>query len=173
MANSGAAMDRLKTEILDSLLATGLPIFYALGMPGEEGFIYWDNIRYPDWKHFIQVARESGAGMFLFSSHQLIAEELQAARDTIEDVEMKGLDRDGAFEMIESMRANLGHEAWLRVAWQQDNRRFAFEVVAPWYSQFLDLLDELNDYLPELGDEANDEDDKDEPGGRGGFYSLN
>ena len=164
-------MDRLKTEILESLTETGLPIYYALGMPGEEGFVYWDNIQFPDWKHFIDVAKKSGANMFLFSSHQLIAEEIQAARDMIEDVEMKGLDRDGAFEMLDSMRAHLGHEAWVRVAWQQDLRRFAFEVVAPWYSQFLDLLDELNDYLPDLGDEE-DEDDNG-PAGRGGFYSLN
>src|ERR1017187_4475510 len=100
MPNNAPAMDRLKTEILDSLHETGLPIFYALGMPGEEGFVYWDNIQFPDWKQFTQVARQSGATMFLFSSHQLIAEELQAARETVEDVEMKGLDRDGAFAMI-------------------------------------------------------------------------
>ena len=165
-------MDRLKTEILDSLNSSGLPLFYALGMPGEEGFVYWDNIQFPDWKQFIDVARQSGATMFLFSSHQLIAEELQAARDMIEEVEMKGLDREGAFEMLDAMRTHLGHEAWLRVAWHQDSRRFAFEVVATWYSQFLDLLDELNDYLPGLGDD-DDDDDEPESGGRGGFYSLN
>jgi hypothetical protein len=171
MPNNPPAMDRLKTEILDALHASGLPLFYALGMPGEEGFVYWDNIQFPDWKQFIDVARQSGATMFLFSSHQLLAEELQAARDMIEDVEMKGLDRDGAFEMLDAMRVSLGHEAWIRLAWQQENRRFAFEVVAPWYSQFLDLLDELNDYLPDLDDE--EDKDEPEPGGRGGFYSLN
>lgn len=164
------ALDRLKNEILDHLREIGLPIFYAMGGPGDEGFVYWDNLHYPDWKQFIQVARDAGASMFLFSSHQLSAGELESAHETIEDVEMKGLDRDGAFEMIDGMRAHLGDEAWVRLAWQQDQRRFAYEVVAPWYGQFLSLVSDLNDYLPDMNDE--DEDDDDEPG-RGGFYSLN
>ncbi len=162
-------LDRLKGEVLDYLRAAGLPIYYSFGGPGEEGFAYWDTEQYPDWRQFTDVAREAGARMFLFSSRQLAAEELTGAKETLAEVEMADNDREDAGDFLDTLRPNIGRVAWLRIAWQQDGRRFAFERVAPWYEKFLDLVDEIGESLPELSEGKED----DAPGGRGGFYSLN
>jgi hypothetical protein len=169
MAQKDQDLDRLKGEVLDYLRAAGLPIYYAFGVPGEEGFAYWDTEQYPDWRQFTDVAREAGSRMFLFSSRQLAAEELLGARETLGEVEMADNDREDASDFLDTLRPNVGRVAWLRIAWQQDGRRFAFERVTPWYEKFLDLLDEIGESLPELSEEEED----DGPGGRGGFYSLN
>ena len=162
-------LDRLKGEVLDYLRAAGLPIYYSFGMPGEEGFAYWDTEQYPDWRQFTDVAREAGARMFLFSSRQLADEELIGARETLAEVEMADNDREDAGDFLDTLRPNVGRVAWLRIAWQQDGRRFAYERIAAWYEKFLDLVDEIGESLPELSEEEED----DAPGGRGGFYSLN
>ena len=172
MAKNVSEIDRLKDEVLDYLRTTGSPIFHAIGLPGEEGFIFWDAAQYPDWRQFIDVARESGARTFLFSSRALDAGELDGARETLDEVEMADAARREAVEFISTLRPQVGHIAWVRIAWQQDGRRFAYERVAPWYERFLDLLDEVSDYLPELSADHDEEDD-DEPGGKGGYYSLN
>jgi hypothetical protein len=162
-------LDRLKGEVLDYLRAAGLPIYYCFGMPGEEGFAYWDTEQHPDWRQFTDVAREAGARMFLFSSREFADEELMSARETLGEVEMADNDREDAGDFLNTLRPNVGKIAWLRISWQQDGRRFAFERVAPWYDKFLDLMDEIGGALPELSEEEED----DAPGGRGGFYSLN
>ncbi len=161
-------LDRLRGEILDYVRSVGLPIFHCQGIPGEEGFLYWDAAAYPDFRQFSDVAREAGARMFLFSSLEFSSDEMDGARETLADVEMADNDREDANDFLDSLRPNVGHVAWVRIAWQQDGRRFAYERVAPWYEKLLDLMDEIGDSLPELSD---DEDEG--PSGRGGFYSLN
>ncbi len=169
MPKGSLELQRLKTEILEYLRSVGLPVFYCLGIPGDEGFIFWDHAQYPDWRQFIDVAKESGARMFLFSSRDLTLEELQTAREALEEVAAESSEREDAVAFLDSLHQHVGHGAWVRVAWQQDGRRFAYERVAPWYENLLDLLDELSDHLPDL----DDEEDNDEPGSRGGYYPLN
>lgn len=170
MPKNDLELDSLKNEVLEYLRAAGLPIFYGFGIPGEESYTYWDAGQYPDWRQFVDVAKESGARLLLFSSRMFDADELRMARETLEEVEMADNDRDDANEFLDGIRSKVGHVAWIRVAWQQENRRYAYERVAPWYEKFIDLIEEINDYLPELTDM---EDDDEGPQGRGGFYSLN
>ena len=168
MLKSDVDLDRLKTEILEYLGTGSVPIFYCFGVPGEEGHVYWDSQQRPDWRQFIDVARDAGAKLFLFTCHELEADELDGARDTLADVEMEDGDREDASEFLNKLRSHVGHVAWLRIAWQQDSRRYALEHVAPWYEKFLDLAEEMGEYLPEMS-----EDEDDDESGRGGFYSLN
>ena len=87
-------LDRLKGEVLDYLRAAGLPIYYCFGMPGEDGFAYWDTEQHPDWRQFTDVAREAGARMFLFSSRELADEELTGARETLGEAAGILMERD-------------------------------------------------------------------------------
>ena len=163
-------LGKLKDELLDYLRTTGCAIFYSVGMPHDEGYIYWDVENYPDWRQFVDVGRESGARMFLLTSSTFAEEELLSALEMLEDSELEDAERDDPREFLESVRPNIGHGSWVRIAWQQDGRRFAFERVALWYERFLDLLTELSG-IPESG--AGLEDDDDESGDGRGFYSLN
>ena len=86
MLKSDVDLNRMKAEMLEYLGTGGVPIFYCFGVPGEEGYVYWDNRQHPDWRQFIDVAREAGAKLFLFASHELETEELSGARDTLSDV---------------------------------------------------------------------------------------
>src|SRR5260221_10995335 len=108
-------LDRLKEEVVEYLGGSGLPIFYCFGVPGEEGYVYWDTQHHPDWRQFADVARESGARLFLFVCRELDAAELSGARDTLSDVEMADGDREDASAFLDTLRPHVGHVAWLRI----------------------------------------------------------
>ena len=173
--NAVVELDRLKSEALDYLRTNGAPIFFAAGIPGEDGFYFWDAEQYPDWRQFVDVGRESGARLFQFSSEALDRDEIDGANETLELTEMPAEERRDAQAFLVMIEPNIGHTAWLRIAWQHEGRRYAYERVAPWYERFLDLLDQLGDYMPDIDgiDEGEGGGDPGEPNDRGGFYSLN
>src|SRR5437870_4558739 len=111
MAKEVVDLDRLKQEVVEYLGGSGLPIFYCFGVPAEEGYVYWDTEHHSDWRQFADVARESGARLFLFVCRELDAGELAQARETLSEVEMVDGDREDATAFLDTLRPHIGHVA--------------------------------------------------------------
>lgn len=176
-SRSMADLDRLKADILEHFSKSGLPLFPSLGHPNEEGYTYWDTKQYPDWRQFLEVALQSGARLLTFSTHTFLETELDQVHELCDDLEIPPPERKAGVKVMDAAADHLGETAWVRLTWHLDGRRFAYQRIAPWYENLLDMMDDFTDFLPDLDDAdgylEDDEDEDDEPAGRGGFYSPN
>jgi len=157
-------LDRMRNEMLGYLRQAGLPVFYGLGGPDEENFTFWDTRGYPDWRQFVDVAKESGARLLVFSSSALDEADLDMALEHLEETTIDADERHQFQERISGLRRKEGQAAWVRIAYEHEGRWFAYERIAPWYDEFRDMMEEINSYLPDV-----EEDEDNSPG----FYSPN
>lgn len=161
-------LDRLRVEMMDYMRHTGLPIFYAVGSPDDDEFIFWDSAGFPDWRQVVDVAREGGARMLVFSSAALSEGDLDQASEKLDDCDMNAEDRITYMKQFEVLRKHIGQTAWLRMAFEHGGRWLAYDRMAPWYETFRTAVEDLDAYLPFLEEEEEEDEDSDH-----GFFSRN
>jgi len=166
MPKTEVDLTRLRAEMMDYMRHTGLPVFYGIGMPEEEEFVYWDTREFPDWRQFIDVAKESGARMLLFSSESFDEEELDQAFEKLSEGDMPSEDRLPYVRQLEALRRLVGQTSWVRVAFEHGGRWLAYELTAPWYDEFQSAMEDLDAFLPFDLEEEDEEEDSNP-----GFFS--
>ena len=157
-------LDRMRNEMQGYLRLSGLPVFYGLGGPDEENYTYWDTRTYPDWRQFMDVAKESGARLLVFSSTVLQVEDVDMALEHLEEAAMEREERSQFLDRLNILRLHEGQAAWVRIAYEHEGRWFAYERIATWYDEYRDMMEEINSCLPDMEEDV-------EPGP--GFYSPN
>lgn len=160
-------LTRLRSEIMDYLRDIGLPVFYGFGLLDDDDFTYWDTRTFPDWRQFLDVAKESGARLLVFSSETFSEEDLDEAFEKLSECEMDSEDRVPYVKKFEAMRRRVGHTTWLRLSFEHGGRWLAYELIAPWQEEFDSAMEELDVYLPF------DDEEKEEGGSSRGFFSRN
>ncbi len=161
-------LDRLRTEMMDYMRDTGLPIFYGAGAPEEDDYTFWDTGAFPDWRQFVDVAKESGARLLLFSSQTLGDTDVEQAIERLGDCDMNGEERASYMKQFEGVRRRIGQTAWVRIAFEHGGRWLAYELTVPWHDEFRSAVDDLEAFLPLAEEEEEEEGDS----GRG-FFSRN
>ncbi len=160
-------LSRVKLEMMEYMRQTGLPVFYGLGGPDENEYTYWDNQSFPDWRQFVDVGKECGARLLVFSSESFDEGELEMGLDKLSECELPAEERIHYTRMLESLRHRVGQAAWVRIAFEHCGRWFAYEKIACWYDEFRDAIEELNALLP-----ADEEEETGRERGRG-YFSPN
>ncbi len=161
-------LDRLRSEMMDYMRDTGLPIFYGLGTPEEDDYVFWDTAAFPDWRQFVDVAKESGARLLLFSSQALTDTDLEQAIEKLGECDLNREDRGFFMRQFEQLRKHVGQTAWVRIAFEHSSRWLAYERTVAWHEEFRSALDDLEAFLPVAEEEEEEEGDS----GRG-FFSRN
>ena len=167
MPQTEVDLDRLRSEIMDYMRHTGLPVFYGLGDPDEDEFTFWDTRAFPDWRQFVDVAKECGARLLLFSSGAFADAELEQAFEKLGECELNSEERFYYLKQFEALRKRVGQTAWVRVAFEHGGRWLAYERTAAWYEEFSSAVEDLEALLP-IAEEEEEEGDT----GRG-FFSRN
>lgn len=167
MGQTDVDLDRLRSEMMDYMRQTGLPIFYALGNPEDDDYTFWDTSRFPDWRQFVDVAKEGGARLLAFSSESLSDSDLEVACEKLDECDMSPEERLAFSKQFEIARKHMGQTAWVRIAFEHGGRWLAYDRMAPWYDDFRSALEDLEAYLPFVEEEEEDDDS-----GRG-FFSRN
>ena len=167
MPTADLDLGRLKSEILEYLRQSGQPVFYGTGSPNEAGYTYWDVAHYPDWRQFLDAGREAGAGLVLFSSLTFDADDLDMVLNRIDELEAPKEERDHYRRQLDPLRRLIGQVAWVRLAYRYQGRWMAYERLAPWYTDYRDIMEEIDALFPEFEDI--DEDDDEGPG----YFSPN
>jgi len=157
--------------MMDYLRQSGLPIFYGLGLPEEDDYTYWDTRSFPDWRQFVDVARESGARLLIFSYDEFDEEELDQAIEKLDECELDPEERLPYLKRFEALRKQVGHTDWVRIAFEHGGRWLAYERTAPWYDDFQAAMEDLEVYLP-LEPEEEEEKPEEDDSGRS-FFSRN
>jgi hypothetical protein len=165
-------LKRLRSEMVDYIHQAGLSVFYGIRTPKEDEHTYWDVGSYPDWRQFIDVAKESGAKLVVFSSADLDGDELDQAIEKLEECDLAPEDRRQYLKQFEGLRKRVGQTAWVRAAFEHAGHWLAYQLSTPWHEEFESALDDLEMYFPY--DELEDEEEGEEEGNsHRGFFSRN
>lgn len=163
-------LDALKDEILRFLGASEFAVFR--GHPGaldELSVITWDSESFPDYRMFLDAAQRSGEKVIIFIAAPFDEEDIA---DVEADVALSGLDREhvrSIEQRLNRFKAYLGKTCFIQIAFDHHGRLYVYEMQPDWYSEYLELTDELDVMLPHEHDHEDGEDDET----LGGFYSNN
>lgn len=158
----------LKSEILDYLHGTDFAVFRSQpgGLDGLP-IIMWDTEGWPDYRAFLDTARKTGEKLILFSSRELTEEEIDEAREGLDGME---LTRDELREMegrLNRATRHVGDTCSLELAFSHGTNEYVYELQPDWYSDFVDLCDEIESvFSTDSGEDAGND-------GLGGYYSNN
>jgi len=163
-------LDTLKSEILNYLEASDFAVFRSSpGTLDGQPMILWDAERHPDYRMFLDVARQIGCRLICFASREFQPEEIDDLLLQLEDAD---LDRDEQREyqkQLRRLRENEGVTCTLELAFDYDSRLYVYEMQPDWYTEFLNIEDEIVTRFG-MGD---DEDVDDDDGSLGNYFSKN
>lgn len=159
----------LKTEILRYLESSDFAVFHGHvgGLEGTQ-VVAWDTEAWPDYRAFLDTARKTGANLIIFASRDLEEDEVDEAADQIDVV---NLDREERREMegrVREARRHIGQTCNIEMAFSHGSCMYVYELMAEWYDDFCDAVEELDTLLLPVGS-----DDDDSDSGLGGYYSKN
>jgi hypothetical protein len=152
--------------MLDYIRHVGLPVFHTYSPLEDEGVMFWDNEAFPDWRQFVDVAKESGARLIVFASQQLDESDLEQAFEKLEECEMNSEERRSYATQFELLRKYVDQTSWIRLAFEHAGQWLACEFVAPWQDEYDSAMDDLDTFLPFQVDEEDEEPDR-------GLFSRN
>ena len=158
-------LDTLKSEILQHLSSEGFVIFHGYSrMADAQSFVAWDSERYPDHRQFLKVAKQAGITVIVFNDRQFSADHLEDAAERLQACELAAEERRTLERRLRDLRAFEGFTCALELSFDCQGRVYLFNVRAEWYEDFLDLLEEVDSFLPE---------DEEEGDSMGGYFSRN
>ncbi len=160
-------LDTLKTEIEDYLAREGFVVFHGCSRgPESSRSVYWDTDLHPDYRAFLGVARGAGIHLVVFHRRELTAEMIDEALDRIEGA---GFDREDyrlTVQRLEELRRYEGFTCTIELSFDHESRVYLYERRAAWFDELSNILDEI-DY----GESDEDEDEEDGP--IGSYFSKN
>ena len=160
-------LDTLKREILEYLEGTGFTVFHS--SPGgldNQPMVLWDAERFPDYRMFLDAARQLGCKLLCFASRELRPEEID---DLLLQIDEGTLDRDEARDLqsrLRDLRTYEGVTCTLELAFDYASRLYVYDVQPDWYEEFLNIEDEIMSQF-DTGDDVDDSDSL------GGYYNKN
>jgi hypothetical protein len=160
-------LDTLKREILEYLNGSGFMVFHSTpGGLDNLPMVLWDSDRYPDYRMFLDVARQAGCKLVCFASRELKSEEID---DLLLQLEECTLERDEARDYqtrLRGLRTYEGVTCTLELAFDYGSRLYVYDVQPDWYEDFLSIEDEIMSQF-ESGGDVDDSDTL------GGYYNKN
>jgi hypothetical protein len=160
-------LDSLKREILDYLDTAGFAVFRS-SPGGLEGLpmVLWDVEHHPDYRVFLEAARKAEAKLLLFASREFESSDID---DLLEQIAEADLPRDEQHDYesrLRGLRDFEGSTCSIELAFDYNSRLYVYELQPDWYEEFLSVEDEIVARM-------SDEDEMDDDGGLGGYFSKN
>ncbi|HZS56380.1 MAG TPA: hypothetical protein VFA65_18385 [Bryobacteraceae bacterium] len=158
-------LETLRTEIMADLKSSGMAVFHASHRALDPlNQIFWDVERHPDFRAFIAVAQQAGAKLISFHHHALSVDQIDEALDQLEDSDFTREEKRHYETRLKKLRDYEGFTCSVEVSFSLESKVYVFEVHTDWYAS-------LNDILAEL--EAANEEEDEEDGSLGGYFSNN
>jgi hypothetical protein len=138
-------LDTLKDEIQEYLKSAGFITFY--GFPrGVDDMpeIDWDTIHHPDYRMFLDVARELGVKLIVLHHRQFTRVVLDRALD---DLAAGNLDFDDQRQLetrLRELRMYDGFTCAIELSFDHNGTMYVFELRTDWYNELNDILDQMN-----------------------------
>jgi hypothetical protein len=162
-------LDTIKHEIEAALADSDFGVFHGLDRSSEPmPIVRWDVDQYPDPRAFLATARQAGVRIVVFQ-HRRFSSVL--VEEALEDLEAADLPRDDTRDVERRLRRFNDYDGFtcvVELSFLTDAVWYAYQVITPWYDEFLSLIGEIQDAI-----DAVEEDEDAEPGPLGGYFSHN
>ena len=159
-------LDTLKREILDYLESRDLAVFRSTpGTLEDPQMVLWDTEHYPDYRMFLDTAIKTSVKMILFATREFEAGDIDDLLEQIEDLEMDRERQRDYQARMRKLRIHEGVTCSLELAFNHNSSLYVYELQPDWYEDFLTIEDEIAAGMAE--------DDLDEGGSLGGYFSKN
>lgn len=159
-------LEQLKDEILEYLKTRSFTVFHSRSRAGTSlPVIHWDTAHYPDYRQFLESAREAEVKLIACHHQTLEAEQIDAAVEALADADLPPEEERGMDQRLRELRAYEGATAVVELSFDYQGRVYLFHATTPWWEEF----QEIADTVEESADQYEDE----EPGPTGGYYSAN
>jgi hypothetical protein len=158
-------LDTLKTEIDSYLRHSGFVVFYGMSRSIDDTpEIDWDTAHYPDYKQFLDVAKELGARLVVLHHREFDSEIIDRALDQLEGTGVEYEDGRHIEARLRELNMYDGFTCVIELSFDYQDVMYMFELRTEWYNELNDILEQL-DMAPD--------DDTDDDETFGGYYSKN
>ncbi len=157
-------LDSLKREIEHQLHDGGYIVFHARSRFSEDfSPILWDSALRPNPAEFFETALSVGVKLIVFHHREFGAQVLEEAFEKLEAADLPRERNREVERELKRLKDFEGFTCVIELSFDFDGRTYLYEATAPWYDQYLDLLDDLDDAV-EMGEE---------PPPMSGYFSQN
>ena len=159
-------LDELKIEVLKYMEAEGFVVFHGYSrLADADSFVAWDTDRLSDYHVFLGAAKKAGVAMVVYHFREFSAAHLEDVEDRLEDSEVTVEERRGIERRVRELHNYEGFTCALELSFDYQGRVYLFNLRSEWYDDYLDLVEELDAAMPD--------DDEDDGGSMGDYYSKN
>ncbi len=159
-------LEKLRSEIESHLQQSGLAVFYGFDRALDGMLqIAWDTERHADFREYLQTAQAAGAKLIVFNQQAFSLDQIDAALDQLEECDFTRDEKRQYESRLRQLQSYEGFTSALTLSFSLDGRDYQYEVHTDWYEAFTDILGEL--------DAASEEQEIDEDGSLGGYFSNN
>lgn len=169
MSETNVDLSALKDEIFEYLKTHNFTVFHGQTRGGEKTpVVAWDVEEYPDFRPFLEVARQAEVKI-IHTSHRTLTPGL--IESLIEDMEVADLPRDEQDELrdrLDNVRPFEGFLCAVEMTFDYEGRLYLYLVRAPWFGEFLDIAQEVASALEDYDPDDDDDEDSMSP-----YFSKN
>lgn len=168
----------LRDELLEYIQKEGFGLFQCepMGVPVDQA-IWWDFGVRPDYKEFFVAAKACGAKLIYFFEQTFTELEIERVETNLEIAMLPEEERRTMLRRLADFRGYIDFLCRVGVGFEVNNRMHWYDVYAPWFFEYLDLVEEskplsggfdpdLDDFDDEDLDDIDDDDDEPPPFGR-------
>ncbi|MGC8791931.1 MAG: hypothetical protein ACP5U2_00900 [Bryobacteraceae bacterium] len=163
-------LDTLKEEITEYLKAEGYTVFYGFTrLMDEAPVVYWNTDAKPDFREFLQAARDLGIKVIVYMARTFEAEMVDRALRLLDECDFTREERRSYERRLRDFRPYDGFTCAIELSFDYQYRVFVYSLEADWYTDFLELSDEIE----AAARETSGEDEEDDEDSMGGYFSRN
>ena len=161
-------LDRLRNEMQQYLENNGFVVFHgASRLTEDEGVVYWDTERHPDYHEFLNCAAKLDAKIIVLHSREFEKTSIEDVQAEIEESTLAPSERRELDRRLNALRPYTGFTSNLEISFDHAGGIYMYEVRSEFMNELLSIMAELdNGYYP--GEEPDEGDDP-----PSGFYSRN
>ncbi|MFN7923182.1 MAG: hypothetical protein U0Q16_23980 [Bryobacteraceae bacterium] len=163
-------LDKLGREMEQAMQRLGIVVFRGASRPDSayKSAIFWDTINHEDHEGFLKAAVELGVRVMVFYTRAFESGMLDDAFDKLEAAAMPREESREYERGLRRIKEYEGFTAAVEMSFDYAGQLYVYEVLAPWFREYLDIAENIDDAL-----ESSMESGGHEPGPLGGYFSQN
>ncbi|HZU24300.1 MAG TPA: hypothetical protein VFA04_02190 [Bryobacteraceae bacterium] len=159
-------LDALKEEIEQHLAEHGVNVFHGYSrLLDSLPIIYWDVEHHPDFRAFLQVARNADAKILVFHQREFTPDHIEDALERLESGEIPADERRSMERRLKELRVYEGFTCAIELSFDHEGRIYVYDVRSEWYEELSDILEDISAYTNDV--------DEDDEGPISGYFSQN
>ncbi|MBV8811050.1 MAG: hypothetical protein JO033_20465, partial [Acidobacteriaceae bacterium] len=150
----------------EHLAQSGVPVFHGYHRLPPAAHVIWDTERHPDFREFVEAARQSGAHLLIFNHHAFSLDRIDEALEELEDADLTREEKRNYETRLKKLRDYEGFTCSVELSFTLDGTLYSFESHTEWFESFTDTVGEIEAL-------AEDQDIEEDDDSLGGYFSKN